>query len=55
MKSLIRYGLEAVGFADIFWSAVLVLLNMSFLPLTVSFTSLYHVSHVPVKIAVAML
>ena len=37
MKSLFRYGLEAAGFADSFCSDVLMLLNMSILPLTVSF------------------
>ena len=39
MKSPIRYGLEATGFAVTFCSAVLMLLNMSILPLTVSFIS----------------
>ena len=39
MRSLLRYGLEALGFADTLCSAVLTLLNMAILPLTVSFTS----------------
>ena len=39
MRSLIRCGLEAAGFADTFCSAVLMLLNTPILPLTVSFMS----------------
>ena len=39
MKSPIRYGLEATGFAVTFCNAVLMLLNMSILPLAVSFIS----------------
>ena len=39
MKSLIRCGLEAAGFADTFRNALLVLLNMPILPLTVTFNS----------------
>ena len=39
MRSLIRYCLEPIGFADTLCSAVLMLFNMSSLPLTVSFTS----------------
>ena len=39
MRSLIQYGLEAVDFAETLWSAVLMLFNMSILPLTVSFIS----------------
>ena len=39
MKSLIRYGLETIDFAETIWSAVLMLFNMSILPLIVSFTS----------------
>ena len=49
MRSLIRDGLEAVDFAETFWSAVLMLFKMSTLPLTISvhFQSqlLYHVCH----------
>ena len=37
MRSRTLYGLEAAGFARTFCSAVLMLLNMSILPLTVSF------------------
>ena len=37
MKSLTRYSLESVGFADTFWSAVFMLFNMSILPLIHSF------------------
>ena len=40
MRSLIRYGLETTGFDDTFCGAVLVLLNMSILPLTVSLLEL---------------
>ena len=40
MGSLIRYGLEPIGVADTFCSAVLMLFNVSIPPLTVSFTSI---------------
>ena len=42
MTSLVRHGLEAAGFADTFCNAVLMLLNMSILPLTVSFISVHN-------------
>ena len=48
MRSRIRYGLETARFADTFCNAVLMLLNMSILPLTASFISvqlLYHICH----------
>ena len=32
MRSLIRYGLQAAGFADTFRNAVVMLFNMSILP-----------------------
>ena len=42
MRSHTRYGLDAAGFADTFCNAVLMLLNMSFLLLTVSFIPVRH-------------
>ena len=40
-RSLIGYGLKPIGFADTFCSAVLMLFNMSILPLSVPFTYFY--------------
>ena len=48
MKSPIRYGLGAACFAETFCSAALMLLNLSILPLNVSFISaqlLHHICH----------
>ena len=39
MRSLIQYGIEGAGSAATFHNAVLMLFNMSNLPLTVSFNS----------------
>ena len=41
MTSLVRYGLDSAGLVDAFWSAALMLLNMSILPLIDSFTSAF--------------